>query len=216
MKYLRYIAILLMKIIGKIIGIAWYYVAVPFRGYSRNVIYNYVLQNGIYLPRLLERKPELQGIAYKLKNIRNTFYDGYIVYRKISKIEYYLVLWLLWVWVDDDSNYDTYDGTRTECPEWFGNAFDLGDIRAIMPMFDLKRATLWNFRNSFYNFNYMFEEIREDSKYNFFKVIKIFGFTTIWGFIPYTNSTRKGRLVFLVEDLDKIDEKIIKEHTIKN
>ena len=62
----------------------------------------------------------------------------------------------------------------------------------------------------------MLEEIREDSKYNFFKVIKIFGFTTIWGYIPYTNSTRKGRMVYFIEDLDKIDEKILKEHTIKN
>ena len=62
----------------------------------------------------------------------------------------------------------------------------------------------------------MFEEIREDDKNFFFKVIKIFGFTTIWGYIPYENSTRKGRLVFWQEDLDKIDKEVLEKYTRKN
>ena len=62
----------------------------------------------------------------------------------------------------------------------------------------------------------MLEEMREDSKYNFFKVIKIFGFTTIWGYIPYENSTRKGRLVFWQEDLDKIEKEVLEKYTRKN
>ena len=204
MKYLRYVAILLMKIIGKVVGLAWYYVAVPFRGYSRNVVYNYVLQNDIHLPRLKERMPQLVGDIYRLKNIRNTYYDGYIQYRKISSFEYCIVLWLLWVWVDDDSNYDTYDGIRAERPEWFGNAFDLGDMRAKIPMFDFKRATLWNYRNSFYNFNYMFEEIAEDDSNNFYIKFPKLGWH--FGYIPYTNSTRKGRMVWFSEDYDKLDK----------
>lgn len=204
MKYLRYVSMLFLKVFGKIFGIVWYYVAVPFRAYSRNVVYNYVLQNNIYLPRLLEREPTFENGFYELKNIRKIKLDGFIEYRKISKIEYYLVLWLLWVWVDDDSNYDTYDGIRNENHDMFGNAFDLGDVRGLYPMFNFKRASLWNIRNAMYNFNYMFEEIRENDPMNFY--VKFHNLGWHFGYIPYSNSSRKGRLVWFAEDYDKLDK----------
>jgi len=201
MKYIRYITILVWKILAKAIGLVWYYVAVLFRGYSRNVVYNYVLQNNIHLPRLFERKPSgVVNDKYLLTNIRDTEEQGYIKYRKINAIEYYLVLFLLWGWVDDDSNYDTHDGTKAENPELWGNAFDLGDARADKPIFDWKRSSLWNIRNTAYNFNYMFEEIAEDSPYNFYIRYKNWHF----GYIPYTNSVRKGRMVWFSEDIDKV------------
>ena len=148
---------------------------------------------------------------YKLRD------KGYIKYKKVSKIEYFLALFI-WIWFDDDSNYDTHDGIETEetIDKPFGNTWDLGDLRAEYPIVDGMKTFKWICRNTFYNANYLFEEIRENDKNNFFKVIKIFSFTTIWGYIPYTNSTRKGRMVYFIEDLDKIDEKILKEHTIKN
>ena len=54
MKYLRYILILVLKLVGKIIGVPMFYLLLPFRAYARNRVYNYVLQNDIYLPRLIE------------------------------------------------------------------------------------------------------------------------------------------------------------------
>ena len=221
MKYLRYILILVLKLVGKIIGVPMFYLLLPFRAYARNRVYNYVLQNNVYLKRLEEREYKLSGFGYAItkashKNFRLNGL-GFIEYKKVSFLEYCLALFI-WVWFDDDSNYDTHDGSESleTFDKPFGNTFDLGDLRAEYPIVDGMKTFKWICRNSFYNFNYMFEEIREDSKYNFFKVIKIFGFTTIWGYIPYENSTRKGRLVFWQEDLDKIDKEVLEKYTRKN
>ena len=221
MKYLRFILILVLKLVGKIIGVPMFYLLLPFRAYARNRVYNYVLQNNIYLKRLEEREYKLSGFGYAItkashKNFRLNGL-GFMEYKKVSFLEYCLAL-LIWVWFDDDSNYDTHDGSESleTLNKPFGNTFDLGDLRAEYPIVDGMKTFKWICRNSFYNFNYMFEEIREDSKYNFFKVIKIFGFTTIWGYIPYENSTRKGRLVFWQEDLDKIDKEVLEKYTRKN
>ena len=53
----------------------------------------------------------------------------------------------------------------------------------------------------------MFEEIREHNKYNFYIKFQKIGWH--FGFIPYSNSTRKGRLCFFREDLDKIDKELL-------
>lgn len=216
MKYLRYTLIILLKLVGKIIGVPIFYLVLPFRAYARNRVYNYVLQNDIYLPRLLERKWTLDkesGLYFPQNKSRKTFAlkdKAYIKYRKVSKLEYYFAL-SMWIWVDDDSNYDTHDGIpEEETPlKPFGNAFDLGDLRGKYPIVDRMKTFKWICRNTFYNFNYMFEEIRENDKNFFFKIINIFGFKTIWGYIPYSNSTRKGRAVYFLEDIDKIDKIIL-------
>lgn len=221
MKYLRYILILVLKLVGKIIGVPMFYLLLPFRAYARNRVYNYVLQNNVYLKRLEEREYKLSGFGYAITKASHKKFRlnglGFIEYKKVSFLEYCLALFI-WVWFDDDSNYDTHDGIETNetIDKPFGNTFDLGDLRAEYPIVDGMKTFKWICRNSFYNFNYMFEEIRENSKYNFFKVIKIFGFTTIWGYIPYENSTRKGRLVFWQEDLDKIDKEVLEKYTRKN
>lgn len=212
MKYLRYVLILVLKLVGKIIGVPMFYLLLPFRAYARNRVYNYVLQNDIYLPRLIERnwynRNETmcyfpQNKSRKVFNLKN---DGYIKYKKVSFLEYYLALFI-WVWFDDDSNYDTHDGIETNetLDKPFGNTFDLGDLRAEYPIVDGMKTFYWICRNSFYNFNYMFEEIREDSKYNFY--IKLPKLGIHFGYIPYSNSTRKGRLCFFSEDYDKLDKK---------
>ena len=214
MKYLRYVLILVLKLVGKVVGVPMFYLLLPFRAYARNRVYNYVLQNNVYLKRLEKRDYKLDNGVYYPTNISKKSFklkkDGYIKYKKVSFLEYCLALFI-WVWFDDDSNYDTHDGNESleTLDKPFGNTFDLGDLRGQYPIVDMKKTFYWICRNSFYNFNYMFEEIREDSKNNFFKVIKIFGFTTIWGYIPYANSTRKGRLVYFREDLDKIDKELL-------
>ena len=111
----------------------------------------------------------------------------------------------MWIWVDDDSNYDTYDEKREYDYKNYGNAFDLGDNRDFIPLFDFKLSSLWNIRNTAYNFNYMFEEIAENNKYNFYKRFTNKYFDIHFGYIPYSNSKRKGRLVFFTEDITKID-----------
>ena len=221
MKYLRYILILVLNLIGKVVGVPMFYLLLPFRAYARNRVYNYVLQNTFYLKRLEEREYKLSGFGYAITKASHKKFRlnglGFIEYKKVSFLEYCLALFI-WVWFDDDSNYDTHDGNESleTLDKPFGNTFDLGDLRAEYPIVDGMKTFKWICRNTFYNANYMFEEIRENDKNNFFKVIKIFGFTTIWGYIPYENSTRKGRLVFWQEDLDKIDKEVLEKYTRKN
>ena len=221
MKYLRYILILVLNLVGKVIGVPMFYLLLPFRTYARNRVYNYVLQNNVYLKRLEEREYKLSGFGYAITKASHKKFRlnglGFIEYKKVSFLEYCLALFI-WVWFDDDSNYDTHDGNESleTLDKPFGNTFDLGDLRAEYPIVNGMKTFKWICRNTFYNANYMFEEIRENDKNNFFKVIKIFSFTTIWGYIPYENSTRKGRLVFWQEDLDKIDKEVLEKYTRKN
>ena len=209
MKYLRYVLILILKLVGKVIGVPVFYLLLPFRAYARNRVYNYVLQNNVYLKRLEEREYKLSGFGYAItkashKNFRLNGL-GFIEYKKVSFLEYCLALFI-WVWFDDDSNYDTHDGSESleTLDKPFGNTFDLGDLRAEYPIVDGMKTFKWICRNSFYNFNYMFEEIRENSKYNFY--IKLPKLGIHFGYIPYSNLTRKGRMVWFREDLDKIDK----------
>ena len=211
MKYLRYVLILVLKLVGKIIGVPMFYLLLPFRAYARNRVYNYVLQNDIYLPRLLERKWTLDNETmcyYPMNKSKKAFMlknRAYIKYKKVSFLEYCLALFI-WVWFDDDSNYDTHDGIETNetLDKPFGNTFDLGDLRGQYPIVNGMKTFRWICRNTFYNYNYMFEEIRENSKYNFY--IKLPKLGIHFGYIPYSNSTRKGRMVWFREDLDKIDK----------
>ena len=209
MKYLRYVFILIAKLVGKIIGVPIFYLLLPLRHKARHIVYNYVLQNNIYLPRLLEKDYKYSQGLYTPKNISHKTYrlknDGYVKYEKISKSRYYLWLFI-WIWFDDDSNYDTHDGTESEetFDKPFGNTWDLGDLRAEYPIVDGMKTFKWILRNSFYNFNYMFEEIRENDKNFFYVKLEKIGWH--FGYIPYSNSTRKGRLVFFSEDYDKLDK----------
>ncbi len=180
MKYIEYLAILIWTMIRKfpLIGIPMTMLVILFRGYARNVVYNYVLQNDIYLQRLLERPIVPEFKKYVILPYHRT-HGGFIKYRKISWIEYKLVYWLIWGWLDDDSNEDTYDkgynktiingerlsfigsGIKADLQrdidkiKVFGNAFDLGDKRSEHPLFGFWSALLWSIRNTAYNFKYM-------------------------------------------------------------
>ena len=210
MKYLRFIVILISKLVGKIIGVPMFYLLLPFRAYARNRVYNYVLQNNVYLKRLEEREYKLSGFGYAITKASHKKFRlnglGFIEYKKVSFLEYCLALFI-WLWFDDDSNYDTHDGVETNetIDKPFGNTFDLGDFRAEYPIVDGMKTFKWICRNSFYNFGYMFEEIREHNKYNFYIKLPKIGWH--FGFIPYSNSTRKGRCVYFSEDYKYLDKK---------
>ena len=207
MKYLRYIGILLFKLFNKVFGLFWFWVAVPFRAYARNTVYNYVLENNVHLPRLYDRNPNLIGDCYYLDDIHGVSVNndielqGKIKYRKVSAVEYYIVLFLLWGWVDDDSNHDTMSGGKREGMV-YGNTFDLGDTRGEYPQLNFKESALWLIRNTAYNFNYMLEEIAKDSPMYFYVRFPSIGWH--FGYISYSNPTRKGRMVWFTEDYDKV------------
>lgn len=218
--------------------IIWIHLCIAYmlRGYSTHVVFNYVLENNIWLPRLLERKyvlNEEHGIYYPTLVRNSVKLKGYLVYEKISKLKYTLVLWLLWIWVDNDSGRDTASQGFTEKlangevwkwlpnfirnfvkkeleymknnPNAYGNAWELGDARKDMcPEWYWIASIYWIIRNTAYNFNYMFEECSEnDPKYFYIEFPKL-GWH--FGYIPYTNSERKGRMVWFSEDYDKLDK----------
>ncbi len=172
MKYLEYILILIWHVLSKAIGYAWFFAVVPFRRYANNVVFNYVLQNGIYLKRLREREIEyINGEFGKFYIIRQ-YHDtqgGFIEYRKVSWLEYQLVFWFIWGFLDADTNDDTFDVGRVEelrkdSKVWkfllkgatrkqYGNSFDLGDARE--DNFHFFATMFWNTRNTAQNFLYM-------------------------------------------------------------
>jgi hypothetical protein len=165
--YLEYTLLLFWHVLSKIIGFIWFFAVVPFRRYANNVVFNYVLQNGIFLKRLLERPIVETDDRYIIQPYHNTN-GGYIIKRKVSWIEYQLVFWLIWGFLDADANDDTFSMGRVEelrqSKFWafflkgarrnqYGNAFDLGDAR--VNNFHFFASMFWNTRNTAQNFLYM-------------------------------------------------------------
>lgn len=212
-------------ILGSII-ILWMIIAYKCRSFSRSIIYSYTLDNNIYLPRLTENGVNKVGNVWKIGK------TGEVQDKKVSWFEYQFVYWFLWGWVDDACDRDTVpigygeDILEGKHFSWFptwllniikkeqkylanslaGESFHLGDKRTKIYVPIL--STLWMFRNLAYNFNYSMEEIREDDKNNFY--IKLPKLKWHFGYIPYSNSVRKGRLVYFSEDYDKLDEEATK------
>lgn len=172
-------AILLWTVIRKVVGVPMGILVVPFRAWAANVVFNYVLQNDLYLQRLTERPLEWNEgeQQWDIGPYHGTD-GGYIKYRYVSKLTYLVAYWGVFGWMDADSNQDTYDagynktivdgerftwigeGIKTDLArdmetEVFGNTFDLGDRRAEHPMYGFWSMLLWLARNSGYGFKYM-------------------------------------------------------------
>jgi len=176
--------------LAKIWGLWWVFVAMPFRGYARNVVYNYVLQHNQrdWLGRLWQREPRLlagRAACYMLAGSAVPGHKapaimGAVLTRKASVLKFYLVVFLLWGWLDDDANEDTTSRSHVQACidgehkndlqsrllrswlkliDWsgvrYGNAFDLGDVRTDYPFFNFAATLLWNTRNSAMNFQYL-------------------------------------------------------------
>lgn len=186
MKYWKYLGVILFTVFRKVFGLFWFWLILPFRGYARNVVYNYTLQNNIWLKRLYERNPIRVEGGWELTGGRVE--KGFIRFKDVTWLEYQFMYWLVWIWVDDDSNRDVTDlgYIRTyldgERKTWFsrdkllkeynylsgikfGNTFELGDLRAEYPVeiFKSWRCTLlWLKRNTGYNAKYsQFETINK-------------------------------------------------------
>lgn len=166
----------IFTIFRKVFGRVWFFVVFPFKGYADNVVFNYVLSNGIDLPRLLERPIKEFEKHYIIEPYHGTKDGGFMWKRKVSWLEYQLVYWIIWGWLDADANYGFYDEGQLKkeilvswypdfvtkrlqyaldnLPE-YGNTFDLGDNRNTDLKFYFWASFLWNNRNTGYNFNYM-------------------------------------------------------------
>lgn len=173
MKYLYYLGVLLFTPIRKIIGIPMYFIAVPFRRYARSVVHNYALENRdkVFIPRLFEVPRTFNGKTYYTNDFKGSK-GGWLKYRKVSKLEFTLVYWFLWGWIDDDSHCDTtskvylkehIDGVRFRCmpikylekclEKCNGDAWCRGD--AIEDNFCWFNSIKWSaIRNVGYNFKY--------------------------------------------------------------
>ena len=189
---MKQITWILFTLFRKVFGLFWFWVVFPFRGYARSVVQNYALStsNNVRIKRLDERTPEPHTRTFLgehtkwwvLVDVHNVGRDGRVKYRKVSAIKFWLVVFLIWGWLDDDSNHDTYDAGH--CKRYtegdlqnsimarlfrkqllkaiedatYGNAFDLGDLRAETPNFNFIAVLIWNGRNTAYNFYYLFGE----------------------------------------------------------
>ena len=220
-KYIKYVGILLWTLFRKYFGLIWFWVALPFRKYARSVVYNYVLQNSVYLKRLLERPIiPIMGGGWVIRPYHGSE-GGYVEYRKVSWLEYKLVYWVIWGWLDDDSNQDTYakgynktlfSGERMKwLPSFitkrleaeydkdvvFGNSFDLGDRRGENAAFEFWSSYLWTIRNTAYNFKYMqWETDNVDDVFLIEKFGVKFGWEKDTGHTGVINGRQNYRLVF--------------------
>ncbi|HKK06534.1 MAG TPA: hypothetical protein VKA50_11880 [Gammaproteobacteria bacterium] len=173
---------------AKVWGLWWVFVATPFRAYARSVVYNYVLQREKrqWLSRLWQRQPNWSFYINGWVMTGHVFghlrpdETGFVRLRRVSALEFYLVVFFIWGWLDDDSMEDTTSrdyietlltGSRKDSlmarlfrpllkraklkrvPS--GNAFDLGDARAKSPYFNVVTTLFWNTRNSAMNFQYL-------------------------------------------------------------
>jgi len=112
----QYILVLFLVVLRRLL-FPLAFLVIPFRGYLRNTIYNYHLNNDIVLKRLYERMPKLsirhdrENKAYSvwiLDGRQHSSCRGIIRRKHITLAQYILAL-PLWLLLDDDCNEDTYD-----------------------------------------------------------------------------------------------------------
>jgi len=188
MKYLYYLFVLFTVILRRLI-FPLIFLAIPFRKYLNNTVFNYHIQNNIKLKRLEERTPKRVYGGWELAN-RHSGTSGFIKNNPTSSIKYYLAL-PFWLLLDADCNEDTYDKGFNETiiskqrKAWMpnfivkclikdvvkadesnliGNTFDLGDRRAEKPLSGFWSIFWWTLRNPAYNFNYKFNQIPKNGK----------------------------------------------------
>ncbi len=200
MKYINYIVSVPITLFNKLFGMVWPFAIVWARAWARGVVHSYTLEHGFACKRLMERSPKWDGNGWVLQDIHNVGRTGYIGKRDVSWIEYQLAKHIVWKWLDDDSNEDTFakghslqyiNGER-RWPifnDWlvsvlakevanttYGNTFDLGDKRADNPNFRLMSMLIWNTRNVAQNAAYLDDVICDESMVFQWKIGKyVFG-----------------------------------------
>lgn len=155
MKLLQYLFLGIAKIIGPL----WFLlVAMHWRHEARNAVANHVLNNnlGHRLKRLWERNPENMGTYWMLTPL-NPWENqkiGIVWMEDYSKLKFWLLFWLVWIWCDDDSTCDTYDCGHAGYDDLGFKYFNQGD--EYLHRFKLYPALRWQMRNTSMNFKYYF------------------------------------------------------------
>ena len=107
MKYfsiLKFIASMVIPILGKLLAYVWTPIVMPFRYYAHNVVFNWYLQHpSWYFKRLDAVKHNIyeDGDLYKFKNS-----DGYIYKRNISFIEFAFAFVFIYLFVATTDDYE--------------------------------------------------------------------------------------------------------------
>jgi len=111
--YISFIITNKLNIIVYISSSLVYWFAIPFRKYGRNIVYNYAIQNNIYINGFSCNKFEYTDTNYEklylIINPKNNINTGYIVYKKVNKLEYLFAKWFIWIWLDDKADMDLFD-----------------------------------------------------------------------------------------------------------
>lgn len=206
--FYRYIYFLFVGIftpIRKVVAVIMFWAVVWFREPARNAVYNYILSNERWLKRLYERHPVSSETLWLLQSTRFEL-TGEVTKNDIRWITFQFWYWCVWIWVDDDSNYDTTDlgflkkvasGEHypvlgkpfrkyiTKQVEYiesnvlFGNTFELGDLRGGKNAYlNFVCSTLWTLRNSAYNAKYF--QFETNNEKLTFKSFTIFGYKFGW------------------------------------
>lgn len=202
MKYIYWFVVGIVSLLLKVVGnpvFPFVWLAFSVRRWARESVYSYTLENGKTIKRLLERRPEEVQGGWKLHGYEHK--GGFVERRNISWIRYAVAM-CIWVFLDDDSDVDTYSkghnntyvtGERS-APKWVvdrmrkanenaiqGSQFELGDVRGYDPRLDVVSTFYWTGRNSAYNFNYKFLQISDESKVWYKRIGKLeFGWRPDW------------------------------------
>ena len=89
-KYIKYFLLVALAVFTKIAGnLGWFFIAVPFRKYAREVVYSYALEHGIKIKRLMERNQARTYIlsGWVLDDIHNVGITGYVRKHDIGAIQ---------------------------------------------------------------------------------------------------------------------------------
>ena len=172
----------------------WLAIAIYFRNYAQSVVHNYILQKEIknWCSRLWQRNPKpIAGYFQRTytagwdlvplpEHKALVHYMGFIAYREVSTLQFWLVAIFLYGPNDCDANQDTTDVNEVQkvidgnfpwydIPKWiakpfvkpvttaFGNTFTLGDVRSTLSYFQLANWFVWFCRNPFRNYLYLWK-----------------------------------------------------------
>lgn len=118
MKSLKLIGYRVMYLILSVLALFWVWPALLFRGYARSVVYNGIwqLDKKKWLGRFWQRNPLwFEGRKYVPPGIilgvthHGVTLQGFTKFRKISKLEFWFVVLVLWWPLDDCANFDMTD-----------------------------------------------------------------------------------------------------------
>jgi len=199
-KYVKFILRVLIIEIGMLVRIMVYWMIKVHRAHARHIVYNYMLQNNVFNYYLKK---------YNLK-ITEKNNDGYVEYEEVSYLDYLLYKYLVWIWLDDTAECDTYHEVmlsdilsdrklvnKYADSNIIGPSYNIGDLRISEPMECLKLE----FKNiiEYENFNLTHEIFYTTNIHDVFS-LNIFGITIGY---KYINTVDKKDVYKLIIEKNK-------------